>query len=251
VFKLEKADRHVCARFKVKFEASTDRSRVRSLRDVCFLALVLCLSPWMLAQAPGSARVDTDGSVAERMSIDSPASVPTVHTGTGPDLMDRNAEYVTGPNDELRIEVWKEPAVSRDRVVVQPDGRISLPLVGVIKVGGSTPTEIQNMLEARLARFMTKPQVTVTVLRTKSKMVYLLGEVRKPGAYPLFGPIDVVQQIAKAGGLTSYARHKKIFVLRVVDGKIERFPVNLKKLLRGANSEQDILLQAGDTVVIP
>ncbi len=161
------------------------------------------------------------------------------------------AEYVVGPADVLDISVWKEPGLSQPLLSVRPDGMISMPLIGVVKVSGLTPSQIQDMLAEKLRRFLSVAQVTVTVSEIKSKFVYITGEVNKPGAYPLVSPTDVLQLIIKAGGLTTFARSKSIVILRASDGKQQKLPVNYKKLLHGEYLEQNIVLLPGDTVVVP
>ena len=160
------------------------------------------------------------------------------------------AEYVVGEADVLHINVWKEPELSQ-QVVVRPDGMISIPLIGVVKASGMTPTQLQDVLTAKLSRFITKPQVSVTVTEIGSKSVFVTGEVAKPGAYALLTPMDVLQLIAKAGGVTPYAHRKSVFVLRSVDGKKQKLAVNYQQILRGANADQNISLLPGDTVVVP
>jgi polysaccharide export outer membrane protein len=156
-----------------------------------------------------------------------------------------------GEADVLRIDVWKEPEVSRRGIAVRPDGMISLPLVGVIKVSGLTPSEIQEMLVAKLSRYLTKPQVTVTVEEIRSKPVYVTGEVVKPGVYQLVAPLDVLQLIVRAGGLTHYAHRRSLFILRTVGGKQEKLLVNYNRLLRTTNTSEIISLIPGDTLVVP
>ena len=160
-------------------------------------------------------------------------------------------EYVVGESDVLRINVWKEPEVSQPSVTVRPDGMISMPLIGVVKVSGMTPTQIQEMLTKKLERFLGKSQVTVTVVDVRSKSVYLAGEVMKPGVYPLLSSTNVAQLVIKAGGLTPYAHRKSVIVLRNVNGSQQKMPVNLAKVLSGDAPEQNIELMPGDTVVVP
>lgn len=162
-----------------------------------------------------------------------------------------SGEYIVGQADVLRINVWKEPELSEQSVIVRPDGMISMPLVGEIKVSGMTPSEIESMLVPKLKRFINDPLVTVTVVDIRSKIVYLTGEVAKPGEYALLAPTDVLQLITKAGGPTPFAHKKSIFVLREVNGKKQKFAVDYNQLIRGNHEEQNITLQPGDTVVIP
>lgn len=161
------------------------------------------------------------------------------------------SEYLVGVADILSINVWKEPELSQSLIAVRPDGMISMPLIGVVKVSGMTPSQIQDMLAAKLHRFLSVAQVTVTVAEIKSRFVYITGEIGKPGVYSLVAPTDVLQLIIKAGGLTPFARSKSIVVLRLANGRQEKLPVNYKKLLRGEYREQNIFLLPGDTVVVP
>ena len=160
------------------------------------------------------------------------------------------SDFVIGESDVLNINVWKEPEISQS-VVVRPDGKISLPLIGEVLVSGLTPVQAQNLLTSKLQSILTNPQVTVTVTEIRSRMVSITGEVVKPGAYPLLVPTTVLQLITNAGGLGQFANKKGIFVLRTVDGKQQRFPFNYSHVIKGENADQNILLHPGDTVVVP
>ena len=157
-------------------------------------------------------------------------------------------EYVVGEGDILRINVWKETEISQS-VAVRPDGKISLPLVDEIRVAGLTPRQIQELITEKLKKVLTNPQVTVTVTEVRSKMVYITGEVGKPGAYPVVAPTNVLQLIARAGGLTQFANHKRIYILRAGDQK-NPLHFSYEEVVKGKNSEQNITLQPGDTVVV-
>jgi len=162
---------------------------------------------------------------------------------------DRN-EYLVGAGDVVNINVWKEPELSLEHVAVRPDGMLSMPLIGTVRVGGMTVSQIQSMLAEKLHRFVSVARVTVTVSEIRSRLVYITGEVNRPGVYPLLASSDVLQTIIRAGGLSPFARRKSIYILRNVDGKQQKIPVNYLKLLRG-DGEQNVPIQAGDTVVIP
>jgi polysaccharide export outer membrane protein len=159
--------------------------------------------------------------------------------------------YIVGAADVLRITIWKQPEISQSGVVVRPDGIISVPLVGEVKVSGMTPVQIEATLVEDLKQYVNEPRVTVTVAEIGSKMVYVTGEVQHPGAYPLVGPLDILQVIAKAGGVTPYAHRRSVFVLRQVNGKKQKIPVNYGSIFRGKNPEQNLDLQPGDTVIVP
>jgi len=170
---------------------------------------------------------------------------------TPPAIAVQEHEYVVGESDVLRINVWKEPEISQSSIAVRPDGMISMPLVGVVKVSGMTPSEIQDMLTNKLQRFIGKSEVTVTVVEVRSKSVYLTGEVGKPGVYPLVANMNVVQLVIKGGGLTPYAHKRSVTVLRNSNGSPEKIKVDLAKVLRGDAPEQNVELLPGDTVVVP
>lgn len=160
------------------------------------------------------------------------------------------SDFVIGESDVLNINVWKEPEISQS-VVVRPDGKISLPLIGEVLVSGLTPVQVQSLLANKLQSILTSPQVTVTVTEIRSRMVSITGEVVKPGAYPLLTPTSVLQLITNAGGLGQFANKKHIFVLRTVDGKQERLAFNYSQVIKGEKPEQNIMLHPGDTVVVP
>lgn len=158
-------------------------------------------------------------------------------------------EYIVGQGDLLRVSVWKEAEISQN-VVVRPDGIISLPLISELRVAGLTPEQVQQLVVEKLKNVLTNPQVTVTVLEVHSKMVYITGEVGKPGAYEEIAPMNVLQLIARAGGLNEFAKRKNIYIFRAGDPK-NRLHFNYKDVVGGHRPEQNIVLQPGDTVVVP
>lgn len=160
------------------------------------------------------------------------------------------SDFVIGESDVLNINVWKEPEISQT-VVVRPDGKISLPLIGEVLVSGLTPVQTQTLLTNKLQSILTNPQVTVTVTEIRSRVVFITGEVGHPGTYPLLLPTTILQLITNAGGLGQFANKKGVFVLRTVDGKQQRLPFNYSQVIKGEKQEQNILLHPGDTVVVP
>jgi polysaccharide export outer membrane protein len=228
----------------MKFKFFTDCRKSWAL--ALALTFVFCMAPSGMAQ--------------QSEARPSPSPSPAVPTGWSEQGITESEkaqqvtapyEYLVGPGDVLRIEVWKEPEVSQSSITVRPDGMISLPLLGVVKVAGLNVPQVQDMLADKLSRFMTKPHVTVTALQIMSQSVYVTGEVRKPGVYPLAEPLTVLEVIVRAGGPTMFAHKRSVLVLRTVDGKMQKFKVNFKQLLHGENTEQNINLQPGDTVVVP
>ena len=159
--------------------------------------------------------------------------------------------YVIGANDVLAISVWKEPDISRS-VPVRSDGKISLPLVGEIQASGQTPRLLEQEIAKRLTNYISEPEVTVIVTDSKSQKINILGMVGKPGAYLLTSSTTMLDAIAMAGGFKDFAKQKSIYILRQSpDGKQKRIPFNYKDVIKGKHPEQNIRLQAGDTVVVP
>jgi len=158
--------------------------------------------------------------------------------------------YMIGAQDVLDISVWKEPEVSRT-VPVRPDGKISLPLLNDVQAAGLTPSQLAAQLTESLKKFVANPQVTVIVTTINSQRVYIMGEVIRAGAYPLLPGMTVLQALSSGGGFTQFANTKKIYLLRQENGKQAKYPFNYKEVIGGKNAEQNILLKAGDTIVVP
>lgn len=212
-------------------------------------------SPWgtlSLAAAlaiPGAAQQQYSASAAKPAAAAGAAADRHAANKPEPKAAEAQPEYQVGEGDLLRINVWKESEISQS-VAVRPDGNISLPLVNEVRVAGLTPRQIQELITEKLKSVLTNPQVTVTVTEVRSKMVYITGEVGRPGAYPVMAPTNVLQLIARAGGLTQFANRKDIYILRAGESASHvRF--NYKEVVKGKNSEQNITLQPGDTVVVP
>jgi len=171
--------------------------------------------------------------------------------GQGSQGTHSDSSYVIGANDVLAINVWKEPDISRS-VPVRSDGKISLPLVGELTASGQTPLQLEQEITKRLQNYISEPEVTVIVTDSKSQRVNIMGMVTKPGAYLLTSATTVLDAIAMAGGFKDFAKQKSIYVLRQApDGTQKRIPFNYKEVIKGQNPEQNIRLQAGDTLVVP
>jgi len=160
-------------------------------------------------------------------------------------------EYMIGPDDLLAVNVWREPEISRN-VLVRPDGKISLPLVGDLRAGGRTPVQLQDDIKGQLLNYLANPEVTVIVQEARSQKFNVLGEVEHPGSYPLSRSMTVLDAIAVAGGLRDFAKTRKIYVLRIKgDGSRARLRFNYKEVIKGQSLSQNIELQPRDTVVVP
>jgi polysaccharide biosynthesis/export protein len=163
----------------------------------------------------------------------------------------RDGDYVIGPEDVLAINVWHETELSRS-VPVRPDGKISLPLVGDLKASGLTPRELEAELAKGLVAYIHKPQVTVIVQEVNSHKFYVLGEVQRPGSYPLSPNMTVLGALVIAGGFRDFAKVNQIYLLRLwLDGTRSHIRFDYKAAVKGSNSYRDLELKAGDTVVVP
>lgn len=158
--------------------------------------------------------------------------------------------YIIGEQDVLDIVVWREKEFSGP-AVVRPDGKITIPVVGEIYVIGMTPLQLQETLTEKLKPFVNTPQVTVSAREINSRKVYLIGRVVHEGAFRISGSTTVSEVIAEAGGLQAFAKRKKIYVLRKVDGKETRLPFNYDAVLKGEGKSQDFVLNPGDKIVVP
>jgi len=161
-----------------------------------------------------------------------------------------DADYKIGPQDLLRVDVWKEPDISRT-IPVRPDGKISLPLLNDVQAAGLTSMQLAGVIREGLTKYITSPQVTVTVTEINSRRVYCTGEVLKPGALSLLPNMTALQAISSCGGFTQFAKVKGIYILRVEGGKQIQHPFNYKDVIKGKRPEDNILLQPGDVIVVP
>lgn len=160
------------------------------------------------------------------------------------------AEYKIGPQDVLRIDVWKEEQLTRT-VPVRPDGKITLPLLNDVQAAGLTPIELAGVITDGLKKFINSPQVTVSVLEINSRRIYVTGEVLRPGAFSLLPGMTVLQALSSGGGFTQFARVKGIYILRTENGKETKYQFNYKDAISGKKPEQNIQLQPGDIIVVP
>jgi polysaccharide export outer membrane protein len=157
-------------------------------------------------------------------------------------------DYVIGPEDTLHIAVWKEADLTAT-VPVRPDGKISLPLLNDVQAAGLTPQQLADSVTEKLRKYIADPRVTVVMTGINSKRIYLVGEVTHTGATPLSPNMTVLQALSSAG-LNQFAKTKGIYVLRTVNGKQEKLPVNYRRLIKG-DVAQNYPLLPGDTIVVP
>jgi polysaccharide export outer membrane protein len=158
--------------------------------------------------------------------------------------------YTVKPGDVLSIAVWKEPDL-QGPVLVRPDGSFSFPLAGQVDARGKTVAELQQTVTERLKKFISDPVVTVSISEVKGNKVYVLGQVNKPGEFIVNPRVDVMQALSMAGGTTAFAALGDIVILRRTESGQQSLPFHYADVARGRNLQQNIMLQAGDVVVVP
>ncbi len=225
-----------------------DPSTTQIFRCVLLLASLLLVWTGAFGQSEPAPPIPVPSAVAPDKTANKDAvdkSNQASHAGRS------DSAYVIGANDVLAVSVWKEPDISRS-VPVRSDGKISLPLVGELQAGGQTPRQLEEEITKRLQSYISEPEVTVIVTDSKSQKINIMGMVARPGAYLLTSATTVLDSVAMAGGFKDFAKQKSIYVLRQgPDGKQQRLPFNYKEVIKGKNPDQNIRLQAGDTVVVP
>jgi polysaccharide biosynthesis/export protein len=164
-------------------------------------------------------------------------------------VMVDNSTYIIGADDGLQVTVWKEPSLS-GTFPVRPDGMISLVLVGDVPAAGLTPMQLGKDIAEHLKKYIQDPSVSVVVTAVNSQRIFMIGEVGHVGPMSLTPGMTPLQAIAAAGGLSTFAQAKRIYILRGPQGKQVKIPFNYKLALKG-DSKQLIALEPGDTIVVP
>jgi polysaccharide biosynthesis/export protein len=211
-----------------------------NLSRAWLIAALLACGVLAHAQTPG--QVPAPAPVVPRAPAPAPAPVVT-----GVEVPEH---YIIGPGDVLGVVFWREKELSGD-VAVLPDGRITLPLINEMTAAGLTPEQLRTALIEAARQFVTDPTATVVVRQVNSRRVFVTGMVAKPGQYPLYQTMTVLQLIASAGGLLEYAKGEDIVIIRREPGQIVSFSFNYKEVTRKKNLHQNIDLKPGDTVVVP
>jgi polysaccharide export outer membrane protein len=157
-------------------------------------------------------------------------------------------DYRLGPEDVLRIAVWRDDSLTRE-VLVRPDGMVSFPLIGEVRAEGRTVEELKGDVAGRLSRFIPDPTVSVEVVKITSYRIYVVGKVNRPGEFVVGHSIDIMQALSMAGGLTPFAAENGIKILRRQTGDV--YPFRYGDVKRGENLGQNIVLERGDVVVVP
>lgn len=207
--------------------------------------------------APESVKAGTESAAKAVAPTPMPVAEAPVMSATGgvPARPQANRgvpdDYQIGAGDVLQISVWKEPEASVPSAVVRPDGKISIPLLKEVDVLGVTPRQAEAVITEGLSKLINSPEVTVIVTTINSKKIYVVGAAKKEGPLAYTYRMTVMQAISEAGGLTDYAKRKRIYILHTDNGMEYRLPFNYDEVVKGEKMEQNILLSPGDTLLIP
>ena len=190
----------------------------------------------------------TSAWAQENASRDAPKAADSSTSSAGPSA-NNFPDYVIVSDDTLHISVWKEPDLTAT-LPVRPDGKISLPLLNDIPAAGLTPMQLAASITEKLKKYIADPRVTVVVAAMNSRRIFVSGEVTHSGAMPLLPHMTMLQALS-AAGFTQFANLKKIYLLRTENGQQVKLPFNYKEVVKGKNPQQNIMLQPGDTIVVP
>ena len=159
-------------------------------------------------------------------------------------------DYLIYPSDVLEISVYGENELTR-KLVVRPDGKISFPLIGDIKVGGHSTSEVKAIIDKKTSAFIPEASSTVIVEQLGSLKYYVVGEVARPGMFNVPSHVTVLQALSLAGGLKTFADENSIKIIRGHGKDTKKIPFNYSQVRKGKHLEQNILLERGDVVLVP
>jgi polysaccharide biosynthesis/export protein len=219
--------------------------------QVPFRSLTSAVAVAVLATVGGAVvAAQTTAPVPPQTQTGAPTPPAASAPAASPPAVEPPEGYVIGPDDVLGVLFWRDTEMTGD-VTVRPDGKVTLPLLGDIQAAGLSPEALTKVIQEAASKFQQDPSVTIVVRQINSRKVFITGQVTNPGAFPLTGPRTVMQLIAVAGGLTEYADKKNITIVRFVNGQQQVFKFNYNDVARGKALAQNIVLQPGDTVVVP
>jgi polysaccharide export outer membrane protein len=161
-------------------------------------------------------------------------------------------DYRISAADLIAITVYQDNDMSR-KSRVNTNGTISMPLIGAVKVGGLTLLEAQAAIESKLAKFLVSPQVSLFIEDYGNKTIFVMGEVQKPGSYPIptESRMTVLEAISTAGGFTPIAAQDRARVLRNVNGQSVTYTINTKQITSEGQKEKDMVLEPNDIIYVP
>jgi polysaccharide export outer membrane protein len=177
-------------------------------------------------------------------------ALPVKHLAEYQEAEEPSSPYIIGAADVLAIDVWKEPELSK-QVAVRLDGKISLPLVNEVKAAGLTCKELRRNLTDKYREYVDLAEVSVTLVESHSRKIYVLGKINVPGEYELQKNMTVLQAISRAGGLAEWADTSDIRLIREIDGNEEVFTMDYNAIVSGRDLTQNVQLKPEDTIFVP
>ena len=165
------------------------------------------------------------------------------------ELLSGEEPYRLGPEDVIKVDVWQEKELTVE-VTVRPDGGVSLPLINYVQAAGLTAPELADVITQKLREYIKEPRVAVIVTQVNASKIYVLGNVLKPGHYPLRHEMTVLQALSHAGGFTSFASPRGIKIIRGAGAGQEIRKINYYRMIQEAG-EGNYNLEPGDTIVVP
>jgi polysaccharide biosynthesis/export protein len=161
-------------------------------------------------------------------------------------------DYRISAADLIAVTVYQDNEMSR-KVRVNTNGTVALPLIGSVKIGGLTLLEAQTQIETRLSKYLVSPQVSLFIEEYGNKLVFVMGEVGKPGSYPIptEKSLTVLEAISTAGGFTPIAAQDRTRVLRNVNGASVTFTIEVKAITQQGLKEKDLVLEPNDVIYVP
>ncbi|HKQ13543.1 MAG TPA: XrtA/PEP-CTERM system exopolysaccharide export protein [Steroidobacteraceae bacterium] len=218
---------------------------MKNVSHALMLGCLLLLQGVAAVAAEEKAAVQTEGSkVAVPAAQDKAEPPASVESAT---------DYVIGPGDQIRVFVWREPDLSGN-VVVRPDGKISTPQVEDLQAVNKTPSQLARDIEARLARYVRTPQVTVTLVTALNafNQIKIIGQVSKPQSIAYRTGMTVLDAILEVGGLTEFAAGNRTTLVRKDEkGKEQRIKVRVEDIVKKGKLEANRELKPGDVLIVP
>ena len=159
-------------------------------------------------------------------------------------------DYVIHPSDVLEISVYGENELTR-KLVVRPDGKVSFPLVGDIKVAGHSTSEVKAMIDKKVSAYIPEASSTIIIDQLGSLKYFVVGEVARPGMFNVPSQLTVLQALSLAGGLKTFADEDSIIIIRGYGKDTTKILFDYSDVKKGKHLEQNILLDRGDVVLVP
>lgn len=160
-------------------------------------------------------------------------------------------DYRLHPGDHVILGVYDDPKLLPQEITVTPDGKVSFPLVGELTAGGKTVEQVRAEMESRLKKYIAEPIATVMVTQVQGNVIYVIGQVNKPGFFIMNPTLNVLQALALAGGGNPYAKLDSVVIIRSSGGTQRTLPFRYSAVSSGRDLAENVQLESGDVVVVP